>query len=253
VAIAVPLGTDPGPSAASARLRIRISQGGHAGPPPPLAGALAAWVLRAAGDVRIVDPRTGTGDPLGAPSGPLDPSLDTAPLWVHLEGGFGPERIAQVRRLLLPSDADDREGIASGVGLVGFGPGVDGPGAASLLAAFPGARVVAGDPERGLPGAPDRLEVSALPLTTFAGFGAEGGLFRLLAGRGGRGRPVAAVVREIVYLVETAQLGHVLFDDADLAAWPGWLDAFEAELAHLPWTVTWEGTAAGRRIQCRLR
>ena len=85
-------------------------------------------------------------------------------------------------------------------------------------AAFPQGRIVRGDPERALSGT-DLGDLSILPLTTFAGFGPQpGGLFRLLAGRGDRVRPPSAVLREVVYLVETHQLGHILFDDADLTA-----------------------------------
>lgn len=113
-------------------------------------------------------------------------------------------------------------------------------------AAFPQGRIVRGDPERALSGT-DLGDLSILPLTTFAGFGPQpGGLFRLLAGRGDRVRPPSAVLREVVYLVETHQLGHILFDDADLTAYGGWLQEFEAGLAHLPWPVTWQGNLQGR-------
>lgn len=87
-----------------------------------------------------------------------------------------------------------------------------------------------------------------LPITTWAGFGLpHGGARRILAGRGDRVRPVAQVLREITYLVEMQQVGHLFFDDADLAAYGEWLRTFEAELARLPWDVTWDGTVDGAR------
>jgi|GEM_PF-1368021 len=210
--------------------RIRIAQGGGEGPVPPLAGALAAWVLRAGGEVWVVDPRGG-----GAAGGEAE-GEQRWPLWVHVEGGFAQDDVAAC---VARGHADDPREI------VLFGPGVDDAAAVRrLIERFPSLRSVQGDPERGLPGvqADALADLASLPLTTFAGFGAlDGGLFRLLAGRGDRARPVGAVVREIVYLVEMHGLGHVLFDDADLGAYPGWLEAFEAELAHLPWAVTWQG------------
>ncbi len=169
--------------------------------------------------MEVVDPR---GEPAWKHEG-----SDAWPLWVHLEGGVAP----------------------TGGGDVYFGPGVDALGGDTFAAA----RLVRGDPEAGLEnpefGIPAELsDLGVLPITTFAGFGAElRGAFRLLAGRGDRVRPVSAVVREIVYLVETRQLGHVLFDDADLGAYGDWLSCFESELAHLPWRVTWEGTIDGER------
>lgn len=218
--------------------RIRISQGG-VGPSPPLAGALAAWVLRAGGDVVVVDPR---GAPRGigwdALSGePVDAAAVARwPLWAHLEGGFQDDRLAQVALL------------AGGAELVLFGPGADEE--RLLVGTAPEGpervRIVRGDPEEGL-----GRDLSLLPLTTFAGFGSAGGAFRLLAGRGDRVKPVSLVVREIVYLVESAQLGHVLFDDADLAAYGDWVDRFEDELRHLPWPITWEGTWQGARTGVR--
>ena len=174
---------------------IRILQRTGDAPPPPLAGALAAWVLRAGGAVHVVDPR-------GAEVDPGDPSW---PLYVHVEA-----------HAEAPTDG------------VPFGPG-------------------RGDPELLVSPDADLRSLDVLPLTTFAGFGPQAGAFRLLAGRGDRVRPVGAVIREIVYLVEMAQLGHVIFDDADLADYGDWLETFESELAHLPWRVTWEGTVGGAR------
>lgn len=234
--------------------RVRISQGGE-GPSPPLAGALAAWVLRAGGDVVVVDPRGGVGTVDEAPG------AEVWPLWAHLEGGFGEERLAEV------------VGRASGAELVLFGPGAD----EERLLDGGDVRVVRGDPELGLysgglrprtagsdvgplggwavdgglPDPPDLSDLSVLPLTTYAGFGSSGGAFRLLAGRGDRVKPVALVIREVIYLVESAHLGHVLFDDADLAHYGDWIERFEAELRHLPWTVTWEGTWRGARTGVR--
>jgi len=106
-----------------------------------------------------------------------------------------------------------------------------------------------GDPEQLISPEVDLSSLDDLPLTTFAGFGPQAGAFRLLAGRGGRVRPVAALIREIVYLVEMSQLGHVVFDDPDLGRHGDWLDRFRAELEHLPWALTWEGTVAGHRAR----
>ena len=172
---------------------IRILQGVGDAPPPPLAGALAAWVRRAGGRVHIVDPR-------GAPRDEGDPSW---PLFVHVDG------------------EDAVEGVP-------FGPGH-------------------ADPELLVDPAAPVQTLDALPLRTFDGFGQQAGAFRLLAGRGDRVRPVAHVIREVVYLVEMAQLGHVVFDDDDLARYPGWIEDFTSHLAHLPWRVTWEATVQGRR------
>ncbi|MCO4770283.1 MAG: hypothetical protein KDA24_09660 [Deltaproteobacteria bacterium] len=178
-------------------------------------------MLRAGGDVVVVDPR-------GAGDWPVNEASAGWPLWVHLEGGASWE--------------GDEAAVAEEP-TVFFGPGVDDEAAvASLLSRFPEARVVRGDPEAGLPGRVDLSDLGVLPLTTFGGFGSHEGAFRLLAGRGDRVRPVSAVVREVIYLVETRKLGHVLFDDADLSAYGDWLDRFEVELAHLPWRVTWEGS-----------
>ena len=199
--------------------RIRIAQGVVGGPPPPLAGALAAWVLRAGGEVMVVDPR-GEVETV-APSG-----SDGWPLWVHLELGVGPERFVG-----LPTSD-----------VVAFGPGVDtDDGSRMFFAACPQGRIVRGDPEAGV-GGTKLDDLSVLPVTTFAGFGPQpGGLFRLLAGRGDRVRTPSAVLREVIYLVETHQLGHILFDDEDLAAYGDWLKEFEVGLSHLPWSVTWQG------------
>ncbi len=181
---------------------IRIVQGVGDAPPPPLAGALAAWVLRAGGRVHVVDPR-------GAP---FDPGPAAVPLFVHVEGAGAPS--------------------------------LDGLQWEELTLIGPGQHA---DPERAFSPDADLTALDGLPLTTFAGFGAQEGAFRLLAGRGDRVRPVAAVIKEIVYLVEMSDLGHVLFDDADLASYGDWLPRFEAELAHLPWALTWQGTVAGVR------
>ena len=109
-----------------------------------------------------------------------------------------------------------------------------------------GGRLVRGDPEAVLGAV--LADLGVRPITAYAGFGVDlRGAFRLLAGRGDRVRPVGAVVREVVYLVETRQLGHVLFDDEDLGAYGDWIERFEAEVAHLPWGVTWEGTVDGER------
>jgi len=118
-----------------------------------------------------------------------------------------------------------------------FGPGADGR--------FVRARVRPGDPEPG-----DRVEdLGTLPIPTYAGLGVVPPAVRILAGRGDRVRPVSHVLREIVYLCEMHRVGHLMFDDADLDAFPGWRAAFEAELAHLPWAVSWEGFASGKRIR----
>lgn len=183
---------------------IRIAQNVGDAPPPPLAGALAAWVLRAGGDVHVVDPR-------GAP---FEPGPAHVPLYVHVDAGSEPS-------------LDGLEWEE----LVLFGPGSH------------------ADPELAITPEAGLLTLDGLPLTTFAGFGRQAGAFRLLAGRGDRVRPVAAVIREIIYLVEMSDLGHVLFDDADLAAYGDWLPRFEAELAHLPWALTWQGTVAGARVR----
>ncbi len=181
-------------------------------PPPPLAGALAAWWRRAGGDVVVVRGR-GAADEL----------------WVHLEGEPDDDRFAH--------DAAD---------IHFFGPGVEDPAVRDAVRrAHPTADIVRGDPEPGME------DVTTLPLTTWSGFEPLGGAFRLLASRGPRARPVAHVVREVVYLVETHGAGHLLFDDADLAAFPEWLPAFEAELAHLPWDLTWEANVGGDRVRGR--
>lgn len=209
----------------TAPLHLRISQGVPDGPAPPLAGALAAWVLRDDGEITVVDP-------VGAP-----PQAGGGALWAHLEWDAGPDRIEQIAAL--PGSA--RATL--------FGPGVDDPERRELLRARLGDSIhfAPGDPERELPGRP-ALDPAHLPLTTYAGFGTWGGGHRLLAGRGDRLRPVAAVIREVVYLVEMRQLGHVLFDDAALGEHPAWLDAFRAELAHLPWPVSWQAPGVAHRL-----
>jgi hypothetical protein len=199
---------------------IRILQDVGDAPPPPLAGALAAWVLRAGGRVHVVD-RRGAG---------LDPGLPELPLFVHVDAGRTPTL----------------DGLGWRAPPTFFGPGVDSEeGRAPLLAHSP--RFVLGDPELAIAPDADLSTLEGLPLTTFTGFGRQRGAFRLLAGRGDRVRPVAALIREIVYLVEMSSLGHVLFDDADLGAYGDWVDRFRVELGHLPWEVTWEG-AGHRRL-----
>ena len=189
---------------------VSIAPGG--GPPPPLAGALVAWWRRDGDDVVVVRGRTeGTGE-----------------VWVHLEGEPGDDRFGH---------ADPQADVHF------FGPGVDDPVCRDAARRHvPTAELVFGDPEPG-----GRVEdLSQLPITTWAGFD-HVGVFRILAGRGDRVRPIPHLIREVVYLVETLQAGHFLFDDADLSAYPGWQGAFEAELAQLPWALTWEGTVGGDR------
>ncbi len=182
---------------------IRILQGVHDAPPPPLAGALAAWVLRAGGSVHIIDPR-------GAPRDGGDAEV---PLFAHVADDAPDLRGLQWRELTL------------------IGPGIG------------------GDPELSISPNARLSSLDGLPLRTFRGFGRQAGAFRLLAGRGDRARPVAHLIREIVYLVEMSQLGHVVFDDPDLTAYGDWLERFRAELEHLPWAVTWEGRWHGAFIQ----
>jgi len=55
------------------------------------------------------------------------------------------------------------------------------------------------------------------------------------------------LLREVIYLVETFGAGHLLFDDEDLARYGDLMERFEAELSHLPWALTWEGSAGGCR------
>jgi hypothetical protein len=129
-----------------------------------------------------------------------------------------------------------------------FGPALSIPAlCAQLSERFPQARLVHGDPE---PSERRIADLSELPLTTYAGFGPQpGGLFRVLAGRGDRSRPIAHLCREIVYLVETYSAGHLLFDDEDLGLYPGWLESFRAELLQMPWALTWEGSIRGERVR----
>jgi hypothetical protein len=94
------------------------------------------------------------------------------------------------------------------------------------------------------------VEPDSLPITTYAGFGPQpGGLFRILAGRYGRARPLPTLLREVVYLVETFGAGHLLFDDEDLSRYGDYMARFEEELEHLPWALTWEGSASGLRVR----
>jgi len=190
----------------------RICQGVLNGPPPPLAGALAAWLSAEGEDFRVVDPRGGVVDWSG-----------DGPLWVHLEG-------------------DNWKRIQPHLDETASSLTFFGPEARQAEATHPSARIVLGDPE-GEGATPDLL-----PITTYAGFGPQpGGLFRILAGRYGLPRPLPTLIREVVYLVETFGAGHLLFDDEDLARYGDLMERFEAELSHLPWALTWEGAAGGRR------
>ncbi len=173
--------------------------------------------------MRIVDP-LGQSEDWGA---------DAGPLWVHLEDSPAVERLASV-----PTGTQD---------LRFFGPGVEREAVrAELAQRFEDEGLVRGDPE---PSASRIEDLDSLPLTTWAGFGQlQGGALRLLAGRGDRWRSPQHVLREVVYAVETFGIGHLLFDDADLAPYREWLPLFEAELAHLPWRITWEATVDGKRV-----
>ncbi|MEE2827623.1 MAG: hypothetical protein VX498_00425 [Myxococcota bacterium] len=192
----------------------RIYQGVENAPPPPLAGALAAWLTHGGASVHVVDPR----------GGPEDWSRP-GPVWLHLEQGV----LERCRDKI--TGADDLRFF--------------GPCAAEAHALFPGATIIPGDPE-GVD-----VDPESLPITTYAGFGPQpGGAFRILAGRYGRARPLPTLLREIVYLVETFEAGHLLFDDEDLGQYESLIPRFENELLHLPWEITWEGIRAGRRIRC---
>ncbi len=189
---------------------LRISQGVPQGPPPPLAGMLAA--CRVSEGVRVLDPIGGERSWAGE-----------GELWVHLDVGWDEGRLAGLEE---PA--------------IFFGPGVD--GRHDELIAPPGSSI--------RPGGLELLcdDLATLPITTWAGFDLpRGSPVRMLAGSGDSPRPVAQVMREVVYLVETHATGLLLFDDADLAAWPGWLEAFEAEARHLPWSLSWQGAISGTR------
>jgi hypothetical protein len=123
-----------------------------------------------------------------------------------------------------------------------FGPALADPALVErLLNDHPHCTVAPGDPT----GEPD---LGRLPITTWAGFDLPpGGPRRILAGRRDRVRPLAHVLRELAYAVEMQGVGHVFFDDEDLAHYGDWLSKFEAELARLPWPVRWEGTVDGAR------
>ena len=191
----------------------RIYQGVEGAPPPPLAGALAAWLMQQGSSVQVVDRR---GEP--------EDWSRTGPIWVHLETGV-------LKRC--------KDALAGTSDLRFFGPC-----AAEARSLFPRARIIPGDPEG------ESVDPESLPITTYAGFGAQpGGLFRILAGRYGRARPLATLLREIVYLVETFGAGHLLFDDEDLDRYDDLVPRLESELTHLPWDITWEGSSAGRRIR----
>jgi len=200
--------------------QCRISQGVEDAPPPPLAGALAAWLGRNGWLIRVVDPRGAEADWNGS-----------GPLWVHLDNDFDNQRLRYVE------DSSD---------LHFFGPALAQASCCEALSdRFPHSTLVPGEPELHV-GASEGL--GDLPLTTYAGFGAQpGGLFRMLAGRGGKARPIELLCREITYLVETYGAGHLLFDDEDLSRYPGWLESFSQELVMLPWPLSWEGTINGVR------
>ena len=194
-------------------LEHRICQGVIDAPPPPLAGALSAWLRKGGQKVRVIDPRGAEAYWAGI-----------GPLWVHLEAGNWDRLRDQI-----PEHEHE---------LYFFGPEAD-LGAAD----YPHATVVPSDPEG------EGLDPKDLPITTYAGFGPQtGGLFRLLAGRYGQPRPLAKLLIEIVYLVETHKAGHFIFDDEDLSTYGDHMAKFEEELGHLPWSLTWEGRAAGCRV-----
>jgi hypothetical protein len=155
----------------------------------------------------------------------------SGPLWVHLDSNFAERRLTHV---------DDSGELHF------FGPGLTQSGCCEALSQrFPRATLIPGDPEPHVGAARDLTD---LPLTSYHGFGAQsGGLFRVLAGRGGKPRPIPLLCREIAYLVETFGAGHLLFDDEDLSHYPGWLEAFNKELKMLPWPLSWEGTIHGIR------
>lgn len=93
-------------------------------------------------------------------------------------------------------------------------------------------------------------EAGDLPITTWAGFGVlRGGALRVAAGPGDRVRPVAHFLREILYAAETYGVGHLLFDDADLAAYPGWLEAMIAASCGLPWSISWDANVGVGRMR----
>jgi len=196
----------------SSAVTHRIYQGVVDAPPPPLAGALAAWLVGKGLEVRVVDPR-----------GSDESWAGQGPLWVHLESG-----VLERCRQRIPTDQDLR---------------FFGPSAHEAQSLFPTAQVVSADPE-----GPD-VDPRALPITTYAGFGTQpGGLFRILAGRYGQPRPLPTLLREVVYLVETFRAGHLLFDDEDVGRYGEYMAAFDAELDQLPWTLTWEGSSGGHRV-----
>ena len=192
----------------------RICQGVTDSPPPPLAGALAAWLFHEGRDVRVVDPRGEAPDWSGEGT-----------LWVHLEAANWARISPQ---------------IPAGEGDIRF----FGPEAEQGAAEHPEATIIRGDPEG------SGIDPALLPITTYAGFGTQpGGLFRILAGRFGQPRPLPSLMREVVYLVETFGAGHLLFDDEDLSHYAELINSFADELTHLPWKLTWEGRAAGLRVR----
>ncbi len=176
--------------------------------PPAIVGLHAAW-LRARGTaLRILRDGWGEG----------------GQLWVALEA---------------PVDLDRLEGMPPAQL---FGPALADPAlCARLQERHPRAVLHVGDPR----GEPD---LSQLPIATWAGFDLpRGGARRIRAGRRDQARPLAKVLQEIAYGVEMQAVGHVFFDDEDLAHHGDWLPKFEAELARLPWPITWEATVDGAR------
>lgn len=191
-------------------------------PAPPLAAALTAWwTLR------------------GEPWSCSDAAAGEAPQpvrerWIHVEGS-GPAILPPIPAGVLPAD------------LHLFGPGLGTALWADALAALPEPVVLhPGDPEP----EPILADPDALPIPTFMGLPAvRGGAFRVLFGRGGRSKSTARMIRELLYLHERWAVGHLLFDDADLAAWESAWSSFAEECRWLPFTVEWEGTVGGVRTR----
>ena len=228
------------PAATHARLHVGLCQ-----PlPPAIAGVLAAWLRAGGTSVEVL--REG----LGA----------EGHLWVALEAPFSMDDLATLvadgavpdRSPALPAAAPDgaaprrdaappRNAAAPPICTL-FGPALADPTlAADVARRCPGARIVTGDPT-------GVADLSALPITTWAGFDLpRGAPRRILAGRRDRVRPIAHVLREISYAVEMQGVGHVFFDDEDLAHYGDWLPKFERELARLPWPLRWEATVDGAR------
>lgn len=174
--------------------------------PPAIVGGFAAWLRGRGTSVEVL--RGGWGS--------------TGPLWVALEAPVPFDRLADLPPATL------------------FGPGVDdAPTRRRLTELLPHCPIVPGDP-MGEPA------LEQLPITTWAGFSLpRGGARRILAGRRNRARPLAQALGEIAYAVEMHAIGHLLFDDEDLAHYGDWLPKFERELARLPWSLSWQGTVDG--------